>query len=86
MKVVKLKIGYVGSVKNNFKYIAEAIEDENRYYYRVDDVTIEITQSEYNYVIINPYLYYFSTALKLHYLIQKNHNRIRSLIKYILSK
>ncbi len=69
MKVVTLKICLLG---NNFKYFAEAIEDNGQYYYQVDSVKLKITQYEYNKVIINPYLYYFSTALRLHFLIQKN--------------
>ena len=71
MKVIQLMISFIGSSKDNFEYLAEVIEDENRYYYRVDDVTLDITQLEYSRIIINPYLYYFSTALKLHCLIQK---------------
>lgn len=77
MKVTKLRINLVeGNLagicgSNLFQYAAEAIEDENRYYYRIDNVTIEITEPEYNYVIRNSYLYYFSTALKLHCAIQR---------------
>ncbi len=71
MKVIQLMISLVGSDKNEFEYLAEVIEDENRYYYRVGDVMLEITQTEHNSLIVNPYLYYFSTALKLHYLIKK---------------
>lgn len=72
MKVIKLRIGLIeGNItgisgSNIFRYTAEAIEDSIRHYYRVGDVTIKITKYEYENVIINPYLYYFSTALKLH--------------------
>ncbi len=81
MKVVELKISLAeGNLSricgsNLFRYTAEAIEDENRYYYHVDGVMIEITQLEYNHVIINPHLYYFSTALKLHHLIKNNYEK-----------
>lgn len=47
-------------------YWAEAIEDGDKFCYRVDGVTVEITEDELFKVVINPSLYYFSTALKLH--------------------
>lgn len=47
-------------------YWAEAIEDDDKFYYRVDDTTLEITADEFRRVIGNPTLHYFSTALKLH--------------------
>lgn len=68
MKLAKLRII---SADDNFKYPAEAIEDGGRYFYRVGHTTIEITELEFNRVVKNPRLYYFSTALKLHFLIQK---------------
>ena len=52
-------------------YWAEAIEDGGRFYYRAKGVTIEIGQSEFCKVIENPSLYYFSTALKLHFRIER---------------
>ena len=58
-----------------FEYLAEAIKDKKRYYYRVDDVTVEITKYEYDKVMVNPYLYYFSTALKLHHRILRLKNK-----------
>ena len=56
---------------NLFEYVAEAIKENGKYYYRVGDIRLEITQREFNRVIKNPRLYYFSTALRLHLLIQK---------------
>jgi len=47
-------------------YWAEAIEDGDEFYFRVNGTTVEITESEFGRVIINPSLYYFSTALELH--------------------
>jgi hypothetical protein len=47
-------------------YWAEAIEDGDKFHYRVDDTTLEITADQFRRVIDNPTLYYFSTALKLH--------------------
>jgi hypothetical protein len=83
VKLTQLKI-YQGKV--NFQYTAEALECDNRYWYRVDNIQIEISQLEYNHVIINPNLYYFSTALKLHYLIhnekKKNLNSLSIEINY----
>ena len=53
-------------VKDESNYFAEAIEDQGKYFFRVDGVTVEIGRPEYDQVIANPFLYYFSTALKLH--------------------
>jgi hypothetical protein len=52
--------------RNEHHYIAEAIAHEGRHYYRVDGTTVELAQHEYQRVIKNPKLYYFSAALKLH--------------------
>lgn len=52
-------------------YWAEAIEDGEKFSYRVNGTTIEITEYEFGMVVSNPSLYYFSTALKLHYRIKK---------------
>jgi hypothetical protein len=79
MKVTQVRVHNWKAV-DHFNYIAEAIEDKGKYYYRIDNVTLEITQLEYSRAIGNPYLYYFSTALKLHNLIQhkkKNPDYIR---------
>jgi hypothetical protein len=71
MEVIRLKIGLWGSGNSNYKYLAEVIKDRGKYHYRVGEKEIEITQLEYNSIIKNPHLYYFSTALKLHFLINK---------------
>lgn len=47
-------------------YWAEAIQDCDKYYYLVNDTILEISEYEFGKVVINPYLYYFSTALRLH--------------------
>lgn len=47
-------------------YWAEAIEDGDKFNYRVNGITVSITDDEFRMVVSNPYLYYFSTALKLH--------------------
>ena len=52
-------------------YWAEAIEDGDTFYYRVSDTIVEITENEFCKVVINPSLYYFSTALKLHFRIKR---------------
>jgi len=54
-----------------FMYDAEAIEGRGRYYYGIGGTAIEVSRNEYDRVIANPRLYYFSTALKLHKLIEK---------------
>lgn len=47
-------------------YWAEAIQDGGKCYYRVGSTMVEIDEDQYRHVIGNPFLYYFSTALKLH--------------------
>jgi len=49
------------------QYVAYAIEEDGKYYYQVGEKIIEITQREYDLVRKNPNLYYWSTALWLHY-------------------
>jgi len=48
-------------------YLAEAIEFQGRYFYRINGVTVEAAKYEYEQAINNPQLYYFSSALKLHH-------------------
>ena len=57
--------------RNEHHYLAEAIAHEGRHYYRVDDTTVELREHEYQRVIANPKLYYFSAALKLHHRIKR---------------
>jgi len=57
--------------KDEHHYFAEAIEYQEQYFYRVDGVTVQAEQYEYERVIHNPKLYYFSAALKLHHRIRK---------------
>lgn len=52
-------------------YWAEAIEDGSRFYYRAKGVMIAIEEHEFRRVVDNPSLYYFSTALKLHFRIER---------------
>lgn len=52
-------------------YWADAIRMDDSYYYRVGEVIVPITEYEYRMVIGNPNLYYFSSALKLHYRIDR---------------
>jgi hypothetical protein len=58
-------------IKDQNNYFAEAIEHEGQCFYRVDGVTVQAEQYEYERVIANPRLYYFSSALKLHHRIRK---------------
>jgi hypothetical protein len=71
MKINKIKIRPLNASKYGLRCLAEAYKYKGRYYYRVGDTTIEITNTQYTQVIANPHLYYFSTALKLHCLINK---------------
>jgi len=52
-------------------YIGFAIEEDGNYFYWAKGVSIRIEQWEYQRVKSNPKLYYFSTALKLHFRIKK---------------
>lgn len=52
-------------------YTAIAIEEEGNYFYWAKGVSIRIKEWEYQGVKANPKLYYFSTALKLHFRIKK---------------
>ena len=61
----------ISFIKDENNYFAEAIEHGGKYFYRVDGVTVEAEQYEYERVIVNPRLYYFSSALKLHHRIKK---------------
>ena len=56
---------------NMFQYFSEAVEDKSQYFYHVNGVIIEITKHEHDMVIKNPKLYYFSTALRLHFMIER---------------
>ena len=58
-------------IKDENYYFAEAIKYQGEYFYRVDGVTVKADQYEYERVIANPSLYYFSSALKLHHRIRK---------------
>lgn len=50
---------------------AEAIKDGDRFFYGVNGTTVEISEDELCTVVNNPYLYYFSSAWKLHRLIER---------------
>ena len=56
---------YHSDDENN--YWADVIQHGTKFYYRVGDTTVDINNDEYCAVIANPFLYYFSTALKLHF-------------------
>ena len=61
----------ISFIKDENNYFAEAIEYQGQYFYRVDGVTVQAEQYEYERAISNPRLYYFSSALILHRRIQK---------------
>lgn len=64
MRVNLLKIKSV-SKKEQYKSIAIKLIDG--YYYIARGYILKIEKYEYEFVIKNPYLYYFSTALRLHF-------------------
>ena len=52
-------------------YVAQTIECDGQYFYQVNGVTIQALKREYEQAIANPRLYYFSSALKLHFRVKK---------------
>ena len=52
-------------------YVVDLIDDEGSYFYRSNGTTIEITKDEYANILVNPRLYYFSSALKLQFRAQR---------------
>lgn len=52
-------------------YVIDLIDDGGRYFYRSYGTTIEITKDEYANILVNPRLYYFSSALKLQFRAQR---------------
>jgi hypothetical protein len=55
----------------DYEYIGIAIEDEGTYYYWAKGVSLKIAKHEYDFIKANPKLYYFSTALKLHFRVER---------------
>jgi len=64
MEITDINIKYLSV--NKFHHTAQLIKNLGRYYYGEGDKTMEIEAWEYNRVVANRRLYYFSTALKLH--------------------
>ena len=56
---------------SEYQYTGIAIEEGGKYYYWAKGGSIEITEWEYFNIKLNPRLYYFSTALRLHHRIHK---------------
>ena len=52
-------------------YLARVIEHQGRHYYQVNGITVEAEDYECERALANPRLYYFSSALKLHFRIAK---------------
>lgn len=57
-------------------YWAEAIRIADSYFYRVGNIVVPVLEYEYRNVIDNPSMYYFSSALKLHYRIQRKRDGV----------
>lgn len=55
-------------------YDAQVIEDNGRFFYRVGNTTIKISEHQAHRVIGNPHLYYVTVAQILHYRIR--HKRL----------
>jgi hypothetical protein len=56
---------------SEYRYTGIAIDDGGKYFYWAKGVSLEICDWEYANIKLNPKLYYFSTALKLHLRIDK---------------
>jgi len=56
---------------SEYRYTGIAIEDGGKYYYWAKGIGLEISDWEYANIKLNPKLYYFSTALKLHHRIDR---------------
>ena len=56
---------------SEYRYTGIAIEDGGKYYYWAKGASLEIADWEYANIKLNPKLYYFSTALKLHHRIDR---------------
>ncbi len=52
-------------------YTAVITRDGGRIFYEARGVVVSITEYEAQQVVRNPFLYYFSTALKLHFRIER---------------
>lgn len=59
------------SASDENDYPAEVRKNDDGYYYRARGITVSMTEDEAVQVISNPFLYYFSTALKLQNRIDK---------------
>ena len=59
---------------SEYEYVGIAIEDRGSHYYWARGVSLTISKWEYEYIKANPKLYYFSTALKLHFRIEAQLN------------
>ena len=57
--------------KDKNHYVASVIEHQGKHYYQADGVTVEAEGYECERAISNPRLYYFSSALKLHFRVCK---------------
>lgn len=57
-------------------YWAEAIRIGESHFYRVGEIVVPVLEYEYQNVIRNPNMYYFSSALKLHYRIQRKRDGV----------
>ena len=55
-------------------YAAEIIRDGDEFFYRARGTTLPITEYEALSIVSEPFLYYFSTALKVHYRIETIRN------------
>lgn len=70
--VTRIRIGLSGAnlftqPDDEKHYWAKAWEDDGLFYDRAKGVTIEVSEQRYRMVLLNPHLYYSSSALRLHY-------------------
>lgn len=71
----------VRMLTKEIKYESLKIKMGNKYYYLAQGYIIKIKQWEYERLHGDLYLYYFTTALRLHYRIEDKMNKDRRISK-----
>lgn len=71
LKALRDRLLPLALYRDENNYVAQAIELKGQYFYRINGVTVQALKHEYEQAIANPRLYYFSSALKLHFRVKK---------------
>ena len=72
-RILSLRDQYIPQVfyEDENHYLARVIEHQGKHYYQANGITVEAEGYECERAAANPRLYYFSSALKLHFRIAK---------------